>query len=115
LQIVEINDKDLKDGMLLLLAAKLGETDQGLINTRYLGKIMSDDWGFYYTATTNLGKVKQHMQGVPALTDEHRKIITAKADALLDAIEKAPKSGNWKRRAQVGTKKPWYNEVSDWA
>jgi hypothetical protein len=115
LQIVEINDKDLKDGMLLLLAAEMGETDQGVINTRYLGKIMSDDWGFYYTATTNLGKVKQHMQGVAVLTDEHRKIIAAKADALLDAIEKVPKSGNWKRRAQLGTKKPWYNEVSDWA
>ncbi len=115
LQIVEINDKDLKDGMLLLLAAQLGEIDQGTINTRYLGKIMSDDWGFTYTATTNLVKVKQHMQRVAALSDEQRKIIAAKADALIDAIEKVPKTGNWKRRAQVGTKKPWYNEVSDWA
>lgn len=33
----------------------------------------------------------------------------------MQQIEKIPKSGNWKRRAQVGTKKPWYNEVSDWA
>jgi hypothetical protein len=114
LQIVEINDKDLKDAMLLLMAAKIGESDQGMINAKYLAKIMSDDWGFYYTATTNLGKVKQHMTGVAVLSDENRKTIATKADALLEVIEKTPKSGNWKRRAQVGTKKPWYNEVSDW-
>jgi hypothetical protein len=114
LQIVQINDKDLKDGMLLLLAAPVGEAEQGMINAKYVAKLLSDDWGFYYTATMNLGKIKKHMQGVAVLTDEHRKVIAAKADALLDAIEKAPKSSNWKRRAQVGTKKPWYNEVADW-
>jgi hypothetical protein len=114
LQIVEINDKDLKDGMLLLLAAKIGEAEQGMINLKYLGKIMSDDWGFYYTSTTNLVKVKQHMQGVSVLTEENRKTITAQVDLLLDYLEKVPKSGNWKRRAQVGAKKLWYNEVTDW-
>jgi hypothetical protein len=114
LQIVEINDKDLKDGMLLLLAAKVGEDEQGMINLKYLGKIMSDDWGFYHTATINLDKIKQHMQGVPVLTEENRKFIAAQADLLLDYLEKAPKSGNWKRRAQVGTKKLWYKEVTDW-
>ena len=70
LQIVQINDKDLKDAMLLLLAASVGDVDvekprssgavqpKYLINLRYLGKLMSDDWGFYYTSTTNLAKVK---------------------------------------------------------
>ncbi len=115
LQIVEINDKDLKDTMLLLLAAKIGEADNGMVNARYLGKIMGEDWGFYYTATMNLGKVKGHLQAMAALSDEQRKVVAAKVDGLLDYIEKVPKSGNWKRRAQVGTKKPWYNEVSDWA
>jgi hypothetical protein len=115
LQIVHINDKDLKDAMLLLLAAPLGQTDQGAVNVRYVARLFADDWGFYYTATTNLGKVKAAMAGVAALDAAQRAAIGAKADQLLQAIEAEPKSGKWKKRQKVGAKKPWYNEVSDWA
>jgi hypothetical protein len=114
LQIVQINDKDLKDAMLLFLAAPLGETDQGMINARYVARLLADDWGFYYTATTNLEKVRSAMAGVAALSDEQRATIGTKVSALVQAIEGEPKSGKWKKRAQVGTKKPWYNDVSDW-
>jgi hypothetical protein len=115
LQIVQINDKDLKDAMLLLLAASAGMADDGMVNTRYIAKLMSDDWGFYYTSTSNLVKVKGAVDGVAVLSDQHRMTIRQKADLILQAIEDAPKSGRWKDRAKVGTKKLWYNEVSDWA
>ena len=114
LQIVQINDKDLKDAMLLFLAANLGETDKDVINVKYVAKLMSDDWGFYYTSTMNLVKIKSATSGVVVLNDQHGSIITSKVDQLLQAIENAPKSGKWKSRAKVGNKKPWYNEVSDW-
>jgi hypothetical protein len=114
LQIVEINDKDLKDAMLLLLAAPLGETDQGAINTRYVARLMADDWGFCYTATANLEKVRTAVDGVAALTDEQRAAIRDQAGRVLQAVENEPKSGRWKKRAKIGTKKLWYNEVSDW-
>ena len=115
LQIVQINDKDLKDAMLLLLAAEVGETDQNVINAKYVARLMADDWGFYHTFTTNLGKVNEAAEHVQALTDEHRALICANADRLLVAIENAPKSGRWKGREKIGIRKPWYNEVSDWA
>jgi len=114
LQIVQINDKDLKDAMLLLLAAPLGETDQGAINTRYLARLFADDWGFYYTATTNLEKVRTAVAGVAALSDEQQVTIRDQAGRVLQAIEKEPKSGKWRKREKVGSKKLWYNEVSDW-
>jgi hypothetical protein len=76
---------------------------------------MSDDWGFYYTATTNLAKVKTAMLNVPALSEPQCSAIAINADRLFQAIESAPKSGKWKGRAKTGTKRPWYNEVSDWA
>ena len=72
LQIVQINDKDLKDAMLLLLAAPLGETDKDGINIKYIAKLFADDWGFYHTATNNLKKIKDATAGVKALTDEQR-------------------------------------------
>jgi len=114
LQIVQMNDKDLKDAMLLLLAAPVGETEQGTINTRHVAKLLSNDWGFYHTATTNLERVKVAMVGASALSDEQRAMIGEKADCILETIESEPKSGKWKRRAKVGTKKQWYNDVSDW-
>jgi hypothetical protein len=115
LQIFQINDKDLKDAMLLLLAAPVSDTDKNAINAKYIAKLFSDDWGFYYTATTNLKKIKEAMPGVKVLTEDHRAIIAEKADYFLNFIEDTPKSGKWKSRAKVGTSKPWYQEVSDWA
>ena len=115
LQIVQINDKDLKDAMLLLLAASVGDTDMDAINVKYIAKLFSDDWGFYYTATTNLKKVKEAMAEVKALTNEQRVVIAGKADYFLKFIEDTPKSDKWKSRAKTGTSKTWYKEVSDWA
>jgi hypothetical protein len=114
LQIVQINDKDLKDAMLLFLAASVGESDQDMINRKYLGKLLSDDWGFYYTSTLNLQIIKDSSVSVKALTEPFREQIKQKIDGLLDYIEKVPKSGKWKGRSKVGNKKIWYNEVSDW-
>lgn len=115
LQIVQINDKDLKDAMLLLLAGTIGASDQSGVNSAYVAKLMSEDWGFYYTSTQNLGKVKTAAGAVKALSEDQCKVICDQADRLLEAIETAPKSGRWKSRAKTGTNKPWYNEVSDWA
>ncbi len=114
LQIVQINEKDLKDATLLLLASGIGEDDRGIINARYIAKLMSNDWGFYYTSTMNLGKVKTILPSIQALNDEQRGTICDKIDRLLAQIEQAPKSFGWKQRAKTGTRKPWYNEVSDW-
>jgi hypothetical protein len=115
LQIVQINDKDLKDAMLLLLAAPLGDTDKDVINTKYIAKLFSDDWGFHHTATINLVRITEAMSGVKALTDDQRTTIASKVDAMLKIIEDAPKSGKWKSRAKTGTSKQWFKEVADWA
>jgi hypothetical protein len=114
LQIVQINDKDLKDAMLLLLAAPIGESDKDTINAKYISKLFSDDWGFYYTGTTNLNKIKEATSGVKALSEEDRKVIAQKVDNFLKVIEETPKTGKWKNRAKTGTSKPWYQAVADW-
>jgi hypothetical protein len=114
LQIVKINDKDLKDAMLLLLAAQIGENDQNKINVSYVAKLMSEDWGFYYTSIMNLNKVQEAIDGVPVLSDHDRLLIKENAEMIIKIIEMAPKSGKWKSRAKAGTSKIWYKEVSDW-
>ena len=101
--------------MLLLWAAPVGQADAGMINARYVAGLMANDWGFYYTSTTNLKRVKEAMEKVPALTAEHRAVIGERADQIIKAIEDVPKSLKWKWRARTGVKQLWYNEVSDWA
>ena len=113
LQIVNINDKDLKDAMILLLAAPIGENENNRINVNYLTKLMSDDWGFYYTSVMNLNKVQAAIYGVPVLSDQDRLLIKENAETLIKSIEMAPKTGKWKGRAKTGTSKIWYKEVSD--
>jgi hypothetical protein len=114
LQIVKINDKDLKDAMLLLLAAEVGENDHNKVNLKYVAKIMSEDWGFYYTSVMNLNKVQAAVNGVPVLSVQDRIVINEKAETIIKIIENEPKSGKWKGRAKTGTSKIWYKEVSDW-
>lgn len=114
LQIVKINDKDLKDAMLLLLAGQIGDGDNNRVNLKYVAKLMSDDWGFYCTSIMNLNKIQAAVNGVPAISEQDRIIINEKADTVIKIIENEPKSGKWKSRAKTGTSKIWYKEVSDW-
>jgi hypothetical protein len=114
LQIVKINDKDLKDAMLLLLAGQIGKNDSNKINVSYVARIMSEDWGFYYTSITNLNKVQAAIYSVPALSDQDRLLIKENAETIIKIIEMEPKSGKWKGRAKAGTNKIWYKDVSDW-
>ncbi|MHA1582977.1 MAG: hypothetical protein ACTSYM_10870 [Candidatus Baldrarchaeia archaeon] len=113
LQIVQITEKDVKDVIILLREHEIGENDNDVINAKYIAKIFAKDWGFYYTATTNLKKIKQLLKDFDALTDEDKKIVESRIDKLLNIIEKEPKSLGWKMRAKIGTKKIWYRKVEE--
>lgn len=113
MQIVEINEKDIKDAVIMLREHEIGEGEKECVNTRYIAKQMSEDWGFYYTVTTNLGKVKAFLDEFASLTDEDRQDVRSKIDALLATIEKEPKSMKWKIRARVGTRRIWYTKVEE--
>ena len=74
---------------------------------------MSEDWGFYYTTTMNLNKIKSFLPKYDVLTEEQRSLVTSRIDRLLQAIENSSKSFRWKMRARVGTSKKWYNDVEE--
>ncbi len=113
MQIVQINEKDIKDTIVILREHDVGEVDKETINAKYLAGTLSDDWGFYHTVTSNLCKVKTMLPSVNALADEDRSDVSSKIDRLLSRIEERPKSMGWKMRARIGTKKKWYNDVEE--
>ena len=112
-QIVHINEKDIKDSILLLLEHDVGEGDRETINVERFKKLMADDWGFYFTTKTNLNKIDNFFRRYEVLTDQQREIVASRIDKLLQAIENTPKSLKWKLRAKVGASKKWYNEVEE--
>jgi hypothetical protein len=108
LQIVEINEKDMKDIMCMLLDHDLATEDvKEKINASYMAKLCAEDWGIYKTFTTNLAKVPDFANRV-GLSEEQKKRVLEQAQGLTKAIEDAPKSMGWKMRAAVGERKRWY-------
>lgn len=112
-QIVKISEKDIKDIIILLRAHSLGETEKEIINLSYIRKLLSNDWGFYYTFKSNMNKTKEALKRFDVLPED-RKDITIKIDNIMSQVENEPKSFKWKIRAKVGTKKRWYQTVEDY-
>ena len=117
LQIHQINKKDLIDLIALFANKNITSSDEdGSINGSYIAKILSQDWGFWYEATNNLNMVKYIAKDMLAKGDIQETMYDKtlqKIGCLLQFIEKEPKTKDWIKRSQVGTKKPWYREVSD--
>ena len=113
MQIVRINEKDILDTIVLLSEHELGNNDNDMVNTDYIASLLAADWGFYYTTTMNLNKIKELLPKYPQLNEENVKNVSAKIDGLLQAIENKPKSSSWKFRAKIGTRKQWYDDVEE--
>jgi hypothetical protein len=113
MQIVQLNEKDIIDTIMLLREHAVGDAAPETIDASYLAKLLSNEWGFYYTVTTNLKKVEDRLNVYPELTEEDRADVSSKIQNLLAILEKAPKTLAWKLRARVGPKTKWYKDVDD--
>ncbi len=114
MQIVELNLKDITDTMVLLLEHPVGNGSGGreAIDGAYVADLLHDDWGFYYTVTTNLDKVGRFLPENQALQGDQAQTIETRLGEVHDMIENAPKSRRWRIRSKVGTKKQWYQDVA---
>jgi len=112
LQIVKINEKDIIDIIMLIREHDVGDSDKEVINGDRIAKLFSEEWGFYYTGTTNLKRVRdEFLPDYAALTEEDRSNVTGKINLLLEKIENQPKSFGWKMRAKVGPSRKWYRDA----
>lgn len=113
-QIVRINEKDIRDMLMLFASHPVGEVETEIINGKYIAGIMSKDWGFYYTTTMNLGKIRKGLERYKDLfTSQDNQYIEDRITTLERMIADAPKSLAWKARAAVGTRVQWYNDVEE--
>ncbi|MEM3406370.1 MAG: hypothetical protein QXY18_01110 [Nitrososphaerota archaeon] len=117
LQIHEINEKDIKDIIVLLRSHEIGQTDEKeIINAKYVAKVLANDWGFWYDAKINFEKIKKfandyYMNNL--LTKEDLENINGKINKIIEFIDIEPKTKEWNKRAKIGTNKQWWRNVED--
>jgi phage terminase large subunit-like protein len=112
LQIVGIAGKDQKDTLVLLADHDVVMDDAAdSINAAYIARLLSRDWGFWYTVRTNLAGLRESLPQIDALFEEERRLIAERVGALLAQIDASPKSLGWKARSKIGTRVRWYEPV----
>ncbi len=107
LQIVEMNEKDMRDIACILNDHDLGSEDGALVNGRRIAELASRDWGVYKTFTWSLERVGAWLPSL-AIDEGRRKAIRDRIDGLKRLMEDAPKTMKWKLRAAVGPSVRWY-------
>jgi hypothetical protein len=108
LQIVEINDKDIKDVLAMLVDHDIGDKDlPDVINGRYLAELCSNDWGVCKTFTINLDRIARD-SAEKGLAENQKTLVQERILRLKKLIHSTPKSLRWKLRSKIGDRVPWY-------
>ncbi len=108
LQIIEVNEKDIRDTVLLFHGNPVADHDDGAVNGAQIAALCAADWGLWRTITANLERCRGHVDDYE-LSAEDRERIAQRFDDVLARIEAEPKSRGWRLRAKVGERKRWYD------
>jgi hypothetical protein len=109
LQIIELNEKDVRDTALLFYGHEVAENDEDdAINGARIAELCAGDWGLWRTITHNLQRCREHLPDY-TLPDQDSKRISDRLSVLLKRIEAEHKSRGWKLRARIGERKRWYD------
>ena len=103
LQIIELNEKDVRDTVALLLEHEVTDDDAG-VNASHIADLCASDWGLWRTISHNLATLRDRLGAY----DVDHDAVAERVTLILERIETAPKSRSWRMRAKVGERKRWY-------
>ena len=112
LQVVQLNEKDLKDIWALVLEHDVGDHDDDTINGTVIARALSPDWGFWRTAGGTVAAARSGLTS-SGLSPEEQHTVDTRLAALWDRVEQEPKSLRWKSRARIGERSRWYEEPEE--
>jgi hypothetical protein len=115
LQIVELNEKDVRDILQVLGALPVdgspaaGAGGGPAIDTERFAKLLGADWGWWRTVTINLAKLPGLVAEQPGIAPPGPPFDpVAQSQRLLEIAQSAPKGVKWKLRANIGDRVRWY-------
>jgi hypothetical protein len=103
LQIIELNEKDVRDTVALLLEHDVTDDDAG-VNAPHVASLCAADWGLWRTISRNLETLRLRLESY----DIDREAVSDRVSLILERIEAEPKSRSWRMRAKIGERKRWY-------
>lgn len=113
LQVHNLNAKDLQDIVTLLKDIPLSdESAPGRIDAALIARLCAEDWGLHHDVMASLRTVDDGLDE-QELDDRERTKVKAAVQELRQAIEDAPKTRRWKRRARKGERRPWATPVEE--
>jgi hypothetical protein len=112
LQIVKMNEKDVKDIVAILLEHPVGESDDETVNARRIAELCAADWGLWRTTQGSIEHARAGLARL-ALEEAERELVRERLAALWERIEREPKSMRFKARARVGDRTRWYEEPDE--
>lgn len=108
LQIVELNEKDIRDAIALFLQyAPVAADEPDQLSSGYISKLGASDWGWYTTLNDNLALVRKHVPSVLEAPEDIA-LVQGRIDSLVTAMENEPKGMGWRMRDRIGRRKAWY-------
>lgn len=109
LQVVSINEKDVRDLTALLVDHRFASDD---IDLARILDATRNDWGLEHTMHGSLATLGQ-MVSAFGLGAEQARTVDERIAELSSALNAAPKGPKWKMRARVGERVKWYEEPEE--
>jgi len=114
LQIVELNEKDVRDTLQLLSGLPVSSDGKAasagpVLDTDRFARLLGADWGWWRTVTINLAKLPGLVAEKPGLAPPSPPFDpVAQSQRLLEIARSAPKTVKWKLRSNIGDRVRWY-------
>ena len=105
LQIVEANDKDLRDIATILVDTPLTGTPGGMEPER-LARSCCKDWGLWRTVMDSLERMLTFSKTLGPLPGSYA--LPTQIEAIITRLQIAPKTMGWKARSVIGRRLQWY-------
>jgi hypothetical protein len=112
LQIVELNDKDVKDIICIVTDHDFGNESKEQIDIDYIAKLCSEDWGLWKTLSMNAKKIVEIIDSFDLQPGE-KKMVASRLKNFIKRLEEEPKSFRWRMRSKLGESSKWYETVEE--
>lgn len=112
LQVVHLNEKDLRDIWAIVHEHEVEEHDDDSINVARIAELLASDWGLWRTSRQTVETARGHL-GDSALSAEDRRLVDDRLTRLWGRVEEQPKGLRWRSRARIGDRSKWYEEPEE--